>query len=156
MDALQRRKCEYSGADGTGRRAGPYDTLYFREAEMICGSCSQQVNTEARFCSHCGKPMQARAWYSGPIVRPLYGRRIAGVCAGVADHLGVDRGLVRLIAALLLVCGHVFVLVAYLVAWFVLPNGAYYVTPNYPFGYPGANYAGAPPTAAAAGSSPTS
>ncbi|MDQ3886763.1 MAG: PspC domain-containing protein [Actinomycetota bacterium] len=31
-----------------------------------------------------------------PLVRPRYGKWIAGVCAGIADRLGVSRSLVRI------------------------------------------------------------
>lgn len=48
-------------------------------------------------------------------------RMIAGVCGGLAETLGVDPALVRIITAVLLVTGGVAV-PFYLVAWFVLPT----------------------------------
>jgi phage shock protein C len=134
---------------------------------MFCGACSQQMNAEARFCSHCGTPVQPRAWtnYNGRVVRPYQGRMIAGVCAGIADAHGLDRGLVRLIAVLLLICGHGLTLIAYVVAWIALPNASvWYVPPVPPQGYGappaygGATGYGATPSSAPppTGSAPTS
>ena len=50
-------------------------------------------------------------------------RKVAGVCGGVADYLGVDSTLVRIAAVVLaiypgaVVCG----VLVYLLAWFVMP-----------------------------------
>ncbi len=59
--------------------------------------------------------------------RPLYRHphqgRIAGVCAGIADRFGLETWLVRIVAfsALLLSGGFIFILLAYLAAWALLP-----------------------------------
>ena len=51
-------------------------------------------------------------------------RKIAGVCGGIAEYLDVDSTLVRLIWAVLTVVPGAIVLgiVAYLVAWFIMPG----------------------------------
>jgi phage shock protein PspC (stress-responsive transcriptional regulator) len=62
---------------------------------------------------------------SGPrprrLVREPDDRKIAGVCAGLADRLGVDVSLVRLGAVVLAVFTPVG-LIAYLVAWAIVPE----------------------------------
>jgi phage shock protein PspC (stress-responsive transcriptional regulator) len=60
---------------------------------------------------------------SGPkrLERKLNGRMLAGVCAGLADYLGVDPTLVRVIFAVLAFVGGTGV-VAYLVAWALIPE----------------------------------
>jgi phage shock protein PspC (stress-responsive transcriptional regulator) len=60
---------------------------------------------------------------AGParLVREPDERKIAGVCAGVADHLGVDVSVVRLVAVALAIFTPVG-LIAYLVAWAVVPE----------------------------------
>ena len=62
---------------------------------------------------------------SGPrarrLVREPDDRKIAGVCAGLADRLGVDVSLVRVGAVVLAVFTPVG-LIAYLVAWAVVPE----------------------------------
>ena len=55
------------------------------------------------------------------LVRPSRGRLIAGVCAGLADWLGVNRWLVRLAAVLSLVLPGTQLL-AYVVLWILLPE----------------------------------
>ncbi|WP_040167572.1 PspC domain-containing protein [Microbacterium gorillae] len=52
-----------------------------------------------------------------PLVRPLAGRWIAGVCQAVANRLGVSVALVRILTVLLGVP-----LVAYVVAWVLIPS----------------------------------
>lgn len=59
-------------------------------------------------------------------VKKLYRARekdsmIAGVCAGIADYFGVDPTLIRL-GWVLLVFGWGFGILAYLVAWIVIPR----------------------------------
>jgi phage shock protein PspC (stress-responsive transcriptional regulator) len=51
-------------------------------------------------------------------------RKIAGVCGGLAEYLGADPTVVRLVWAVLTVVPGAIVLgiVAYLVAWFIMPG----------------------------------
>ena len=57
------------------------------------------------------------------LVRSRDNRIIAGVCAGVADYLGMDINLVRVLAALLAIfTGGVGGVLVYLVAWAVIPE----------------------------------
>jgi phage shock protein PspC (stress-responsive transcriptional regulator) len=52
--------------------------------------------------------------------RPLNGRIIGGVCAGIADRFGISRYTVRLIAVLsCLLPGPQFLL--YIILWIALP-----------------------------------
>ena len=56
------------------------------------------------------------------LMRPRDGRMLAGVCAGVADYFGLDVTLVRVIWAVVsLITGGAGVL-AYLVAWIIIPD----------------------------------
>jgi phage shock protein PspC (stress-responsive transcriptional regulator) len=56
------------------------------------------------------------------LVRKRDGRMLAGVCAGLADYLGFDATVIRLILAVVsLVTGGTGVL-AYLVAWLIIPD----------------------------------
>ena len=95
---------------------------------MYCTRCGTQLNDTAKFCSECGnataRPGAAfnQTYAHTPFSRPREGRKIAGVCAGFARYLNIDVTLVRLIAIILLLfppsCG----LLAYVVAWIVMPN----------------------------------
>ncbi|MFA4946759.1 MAG: PspC domain-containing protein [Candidatus Micrarchaeia archaeon] len=50
-------------------------------------------------------------------------KKIAGVCGGIAEYLGVDVTAVRLAWALFTILSFGAGLVAYLVAWAVIPRG---------------------------------
>jgi phage shock protein PspC (stress-responsive transcriptional regulator) len=56
-----------------------------------------------------------------PLRRPQDGRILAGVAAGLADHLGIDVALVRLLIVLATIITQGFGLLVYLVAIFVIP-----------------------------------
>ena len=56
------------------------------------------------------------------LVRKRDDRMVAGVCAGLADYLGSDVTLIRVIvAAIAIVTGGAGIL-AYLVAWAIIPE----------------------------------
>ena len=62
-----------------------------------------------------------------PLVRPQFGRAIAGVCAGFAQHYGWDVVLVRLALVAAVLLGFGTPVLAYIVAWVVMPEGPYFV-----------------------------
>ncbi len=93
---------------------------------MTCPACQSNLNESARFCSACGCPVYAvpynRQWPR--LERPREGRRIAGVCAALAQRFGWDPMLVRLIAVLAIFCG-IATPIAYIIAWIMIPNEPY-------------------------------
>jgi phage shock protein PspC (stress-responsive transcriptional regulator) len=56
------------------------------------------------------------------LVRTRDDRWIAGVCGGVARYTGLDPTLVRLLTVVLTVLGLGSLIVAYLVAWVLMPE----------------------------------
>jgi phage shock protein C len=56
-----------------------------------------------------------------PLCRPIHGRMLAGVAAGIADYLGVDVTIIRIVFALLTVVGGAGVPV-YLAGWLLIPE----------------------------------
>ena len=56
------------------------------------------------------------------LVRERKGRMVAGVCAGIADYFGVDVTLVRVIVAVVSVMTGGAGVLAYLVAWALIPE----------------------------------
>jgi phage shock protein PspC (stress-responsive transcriptional regulator) len=56
------------------------------------------------------------------LVRRTDDKMLGGVCAGLADYLGLDRTLVRVLTVLATVLGAGSVVVAYLVAWVIVPK----------------------------------
>jgi phage shock protein C len=56
------------------------------------------------------------------LVRSRKGRMVAGVCAGLADYFGFDVTLVRVIVAVVSVITAGTGVLAYLVAWAIIPE----------------------------------
>jgi phage shock protein C len=56
------------------------------------------------------------------LVRRQDNRLVAGVCAGLADYLNMDVNLVRLLVALLTLFTVGTGVIAYLIAWIVIPE----------------------------------
>jgi phage shock protein PspC (stress-responsive transcriptional regulator) len=95
---------------------------------MTCHRCHSDIAADARFCPACAAA-QARdtgtAWSTRRLVRIPSEQKIAGVCAGLADYLEVDVTLVRALwLALSIVPGAIVGgVVAYVLAWIVMPEG---------------------------------
>lgn len=70
------------------------------------------------------------------LTRSTTDRKLAGVCGGLAEYFAIDSTAVRLLWAVLTIIPGAIVLgiVAYLVAWFIMPNSpashAAVVTPS--------------------------
>jgi phage shock protein C len=56
------------------------------------------------------------------LVRNRDNRIVAGVCAGLADYLGMDVNVVRLLVAIVTLITAGTGILAYLVAWAVIPE----------------------------------
>jgi phage shock protein C len=59
---------------------------------------------------------------SKQLVRYRDDRMVAGVCSGLAAYLGVDVTVVRLLAVLGAVFSFGTIIVAYVVAWILMPE----------------------------------
>ena len=95
---------------------------------MSCLRCHRDVASDASYCPACGAPQRGEsgpAWASRRLVRIKAEQKLAGVCAGIADYLDVDVTLVRVLwLALSIVPGAVIGgILAYLLAWIVMPEG---------------------------------
>jgi phage shock protein PspC (stress-responsive transcriptional regulator) len=59
--------------------------------------------------------------------RSVADRWVAGVCGGIAEYLGLDPTLVRVIYVLLAIFSAAFPgILVYLVLWFLIPEREYY------------------------------
>ena len=56
------------------------------------------------------------------LVRKRNGRMVAGVCAGLADYFGSDVTVLRVIVAVIAVVTGGAGILAYLVAWAIIPE----------------------------------
>jgi phage shock protein PspC (stress-responsive transcriptional regulator) len=97
---------------------------------MICPSCQKEIADNSRFCYLCGvrlmeqpQPQAQPAPEFGPrrLYRSATDRKLGGVCGGIGEYFEVDPTILRVLFFLGMVTG--FGIVAYLVAWIVIPLG---------------------------------
>ena len=84
-----------------------------------CQYCAEEVRAEAVKCRHCGSMLSnmiTRPWY-----RSQHGKRIAGVCAGLAEEFGIPVMVLRLAFVLSALMGIGAGIIIYLVLWVVMP-----------------------------------
>jgi phage shock protein PspC (stress-responsive transcriptional regulator) len=104
---------------------------------MTCQSCQKDIAAGSKFCYACGAKQPETQAQSAPpayapqrrLVRSTNDRKIAGVCAGVADYFDFDPSIVRIIWLLCTLVPGPNIIV-YLILWIALPEG---VTRNYPY-----------------------
>ena len=89
---------------------------------MYCNACGKAIAEDGRFCSYCGNvvgipPTPKR------LVRSRAEKKIAGVCAGLAQYFDLDVSLVRILSLFVtLATGICPGIVTYLLAWIIIPQ----------------------------------
>src|SRR5260370_13129908 len=95
---------------------------------MTCVNCQKDIAVGSRFCYNCGAkqpetPPPGVSPQTGgkrKLVRSSTDKKIAGVCAGLADYFDLDPTIVRVIWFLaVFFAGTGFL--AYIILWIVLP-----------------------------------
>jgi len=96
---------------------------------MNCPNCQKDIAAGSKFCYSCGARQPEAAAPGAPpgvsqkrFVRSTNDRKIAGVCAGVADYFDLDPLLVRVLWALAVFCAGTGVLL-YFILWIAVPEG---------------------------------
>jgi phage shock protein C len=87
---------------------------------MYCNYCGKVIQDDAAVCAYCGIRVGASIARKR-LVRPRKGRKIAGVCLGVAEYFDVDVTLVRLVWLVTSFMTGIGLL-AYPIAWIVMPE----------------------------------
>jgi phage shock protein C len=89
---------------------------------MYCNACGKVIAEDARLCSNCGKVVGI-APPPRKLMRPHAKRKIAGVCAGLAEHFNEDISLVRLLCVFLTIAtGGCPGIITYVLAWIFVPS----------------------------------
>lgn len=93
---------------------------------MTCIACQKEIVPESRFCYFCGakqsEPAASAQAGSRTLRRSVADRKIAGVCAGLANYLDLDVSLVRILWVILSIFAAG--VIAYLICWIVIPEEA--------------------------------
>jgi len=98
---------------------------------MICPNCQKDIAAGSKFCYNCGARQPETASAAAPppayqgrkrLVRSTNNRKVAGVCAGLADYFDLDATIIRVLWLVAVLCAGTGVL-AYIILWIVLPEG---------------------------------
>jgi phage shock protein C len=88
---------------------------------MYCNYCGKVIQDDANVCAYCGTRVGG-VLARKRLVRPRAGRKIAGVCAGFAEYFDLDITLVRVVWLISVFLGVGLSLIAYVVAWIIMPD----------------------------------
>lgn len=100
------------------------DTLERETTSFACPFCGGDIRVEAVKCRHCGEYL-VEEMRRGRRLALSRDRILAGVCGGIAEYTGIDPAVVRVLAALLILCSGVLPgIIAYLVAALIIPPAA--------------------------------
>ena len=84
-----------------------------------CPYCAEAIQDSATKCRYCGSSLAA-----SPLVREWYrrrrGKKVAGVCAGLAEEFGISTTPLRLAFILLTLIGGPGI-VLYVILWAIMP-----------------------------------
>lgn len=106
---------------------------------MYCNFCGKQIQDDAVHCAYCGRQVGYVATYPRKLIRPPKGspdRKIAGVCAGFAEYFDLDVTIVRVVWLILAIFGGGTGVLAYIIAWIVMPEAPEVVRPTAPMMQP--------------------
>ena len=97
---------------------------------MTCPNCQKDIAVGSKFCYSCGAKQPETSASAPPpayyqrkrFVRSTNDRKLAGVCAGLADYFEIDPTIIRILWALAtLIPGPN--IIAYIIIWIAADEG---------------------------------
>ena len=89
---------------------------------MYCNACGKIIAEDGRYCSYCGNVV-GNPSTPKKLMRSRADRKIAGVCAGLAQYLDLDTSLVRILWFFVGIVSGIFPgIIAYILAWIIIPE----------------------------------
>jgi phage shock protein C len=98
---------------------------------MFCNYCGKTIQDDARVCAYCGR-IVVGGGFQRRLERSRYDRKIGGVAGGMAKYWASDPTLVRLLWVFALLFTIPLAIIAYIIAWIVIPEEPECVYPAHP------------------------
>jgi phage shock protein C len=92
---------------------------------MFCNYCGKCIQDDARLCAYCGRVVVG-ASACKRLERPRE-RKFGGVCAAFARYFDIDVAVMRILWIIAVIMTVPLAIIAYFVAWIVIPEEPEYV-----------------------------
>jgi len=93
---------------------------------MFCNYCGKCIQDDARLCAYCGRVVVG-ASACKRLERPRRDRKFGGVCEAFARYFDIDVAVMRILWILAVIFTVPLAIIAYFVAWIVIPEEPEYV-----------------------------